>query len=165
MKGLSFALALFLAVGCAGPSSTSAPVSLDPGALLALDGADLDGNVVALRSLVNEGKPAAVIFWQTWCKPCLAKTPQLAADARTWGDRIAFVGVVSGGDSTVREDEVKRIVSEHSVPYPQVRDRDLSWARAFGIEGTPTIVVIDGEGAVRYRGNQLPPDWGAVLRP
>ena len=166
MKVLLLALAPLLAAGCgAAPVSGRAPVELDPVALLALRGDDLDGNAVHLGSLVDAGKPAAVIFWQTWCESCLEEAPRLAKDARAWGDRIAFVGVVPGPDDVVRESEVRRVAAEHALPYRQVRDRDLAWTKAFRVQGTPVVVVIDGEGRVLFRGHGAPSDWGAFLLP
>ncbi len=31
----------------------------------------LDGKSINTKDLSNEGKPFAVCFWATWCKPCL----------------------------------------------------------------------------------------------
>ena len=44
--------------------------------------------------------------------------------------------------------------------YPQVRDRDLALTDTFDVRGTPTVVVIGLDGAVAYRGHELP-DWEA----
>jgi thiol-disulfide isomerase/thioredoxin len=140
-------------------------VQLDAGALLALKGTDVDGESIHLGALAETGKPTAVIFWQTWCAPCLRETPRLAKAAKEWGDRITFVGVVPGPDSSVREDEVRRLAEEHALPYPQVRDRELAWSKAFQVQGTPTIFVLDREGHVLFSGHRSPGDWGAFLTP
>ena len=41
----------------------------------------------------------------------------------------------------------------------QVRDRGADIARRFNVRGTPTIVVIDPDGRISFRGHQLPDAW------
>ena len=164
MKILLAAIALLLACGCgATPSSSSTLVPLDAPALLALHGTDIDGRAVDLGALAGAGKPVAVIFWQTWCKSCLEEAPRLARDAKAYGDRIAFLGVVPGPDDAVDEDEVRRLATKFGLPYPEVRDRDLVWTKAFAITGTPTLLLLDAKGRTLYRGHRPPADWGALL--
>ncbi len=70
--------------------------------------------------------------------------------------------MVSGPDTSVDEDALTLTIQRLGLTYPQVRDRDLSLTRAFDVQATPTIVVLDGEGDVVYRGSTLP-RWDALI--
>jgi hypothetical protein len=74
---------------------------------------------------------------------------------------VAFFGVVPGTDERVDDGEVRRVASELGFPYPQVRDRDLALTERFDVQGTPTILVLEGNGELVYRGHRAPPDWNA----
>jgi hypothetical protein len=67
--------------------------------------------------------------------------------------------VVTGPDDVVDEGEVRRMAQKLGLPYPQARDRSAALARRFGVQGTPTIVVVEPTGRVAYNGHELPPDW------
>jgi len=120
---------------------------------------DMDGGTHDLDEALQAGRPVALIFWQTWCASCIEEAPQLAADARAHGDEILFVGVVPGPDDYVDDGEVEQMAAKLGLPYPQVRDRDLSLSRRFEVKGTPTIVVLGKGGRILYNGHRPPEDW------
>jgi len=164
-------LALLLAgVAClAGCGSTSSSTSTDTGGapLAPVTGplvvVDRSGTSHDLQASLRAGRPVALVFWQSWCKSCLEEAPGLAAAARELDGRMEFVGVVPGPDASVDETALDAAIARFELPYPQVRDRDLSLTQRFGIEGTPTIVVLGSGGQVVYRGHRAPEDWSALL--
>lgn len=156
---------LFLAalpLACAGPAerTTSMKVSLPTTRLVV---SDMDGNTADLSRTMEAGKPVALVFWQTWCASCLAEAPELVEAARMYGDEIAFFGVVPGPDDTVDDGKVREVAGRLGLSYPQIRDRDLALTRRFSVEGTPTILVLESEGKLLYRGHRVPDDWSSLL--
>lgn len=155
------ALALGAVASCASGPSPARTTEVAVPASLAMT--DIDGRDLDLDAALADGKAVALVWWQTWCSSCKREAPELVAAARQHGDRVTFVGIVPGADSNVDDGEVRETAQELGLVYPTVRDRDLAWTRAFGIEGTPTIVVLRGSPAqVVYRGHR-PPDFGALV--
>jgi thiol-disulfide isomerase/thioredoxin len=164
-------LAVSALVGCAGPGGDSrvgsgggagggAAREARPPAPLVVT--DMQGVTHDLDRALADGKAVALVWWQTWCASCKREAPALVAAAEQYRDRVTFVGIVPGEDSNVDDGKVRATEKELGLNYPTVRDRDLALTRAFGIEGTPTIVVLRGTPAeVVYRGHQ-PPDFGAL---
>ncbi|MEZ6017717.1 MAG: TlpA disulfide reductase family protein [Planctomycetota bacterium] len=161
--GLGVALAAcgWLAAGCAatGGGTTSAVVP----ASLAMS--DLDGVRHDLDAELAKGRAVTLVFWQTWCASCKAEAPALVRAAVAHADHMTFVGVVPGTDATVDDDEVRRVASELGLPYPTVRDRDLALTESFQVQGTPTIIVLEGSPArIVFAGHRPPSDFGAFGR-
>ena len=166
MKRLIFLL-LILASGCgARPTVTQDTPSPSPGGAVSegLGFRDMAGKLHDVDSVLGQGHAVALVFWQTWCKPCLREMPELVKADLQHSPRLSFYGIISGPDKDVDEARVKTIVGRFGVRYPQVRDRDLRLSKIFGVEGTPTIVILGSGGSVLYRGHRLPDNWAAFTK-
>ena len=166
MKRLIFLL-LILCQGCGGNTPEKLNVRDSTPALKTPAGLkfqDMEGKPHDIDSLLGQGQSVALVFWQTWCKPCLREMPDLVAADRRYSPRIRFYGIISGPDKDVDEAKVKNIVGRLGVRYPQVRDRNLRLSRSFGVEGTPTIIVLGAGGSILYRGHRLPDNWAAFTK-
>lgn len=159
--------ALLLCAACASSPAPGANVSMGAHGpdldVHALKLRDYDGGVHDLEALLDSGRPVVLVFWQTWCSPCMHEVPALAAAAREHTN-LYFLGVVPGDAATVDEQEVRRVASRTKMPYPQVLDRDLALTGALEVLGTPTIVVLGKGGKTIYRGHDADVPWGELGR-
>lgn len=156
---LAILMTLLASCSSSSPRTEHAAKGARPPTLVA---AATDGRSIDLGAELRAGRTVVLVFWQTWCAPCLAEAPRLAQAARQHAGEIAFVGVVSGPDGTVDEEELARTVDRLGLPYPQMRDTDLAWSRAFAIRGTPTIVALRADGSAGWSDHHAPADWNAL---
>lgn len=130
---------------CAGPGATTHLA----GSRLALTSAG--GEVVALEAL-RAGRDATVlVFWSAGC-PCVRRY-QARVDALLDAfpaDRVRVIGVASNAGEPLAE--VLAAASERRVRIPIYRDEDGAVAEALGARSTPTVVVLDRRGEVRFLG-------------
>ena len=158
-------LALCLGLLLSACSSTQSAVDTGAGiADLSLQRTTLSGESLDLDADLASGRAVVLVFWQSWCGACEREAPAAVAASKQLGERARFVGVVPGPDERVDEAEMKAKAEAWGLTYPTLRDRDLALNRAFGITGTPTIVVLRGEREVVYSAHRLPEDWEALLR-
>lgn len=112
-------------------------------------GTTLDGEEFRLSD--HRGKPVVLNVWASWCAPCRAEAPSLAALATELGDQVQFVGL----DTRDSDDAARSFVSRFGVPYPNVIDRDGQLQLLFGDslppQAIPSTVVIDPAGRVAAR--------------
>jgi peroxiredoxin/protocatechuate 3,4-dioxygenase beta subunit len=120
-----------LAIGDEAPlfevkSLTGAPVKLT----------DFRGNYVLLD------------FWATWCGPCIGETPYLVETFERFGDRddFAMIGLSLDDDT--------------DAPLTYTTENNMDWTQAFlgsgggavatdyGVQGIPSIMLIDPEGRI-----------------
>jgi thiol-disulfide isomerase/thioredoxin len=148
------AAALVLATAWNAPAALSAQsggVSLalgTPGPTAALE--DLDGNPVNLLDFVEEGQPAVLEFWATWCEQCEALQPQFDELQARYGDRISVVAVAVGVSQSVRR--VRRHLEDHDPGYPYLFDARGAAVRAYNASTTSIVVMLDANGNVAYTG-------------
>jgi hypothetical protein len=71
--------------------------------------------------------------------------------AAQYGARgVTFVGVDSNADDTL--DDIARVTKDRGVTLPVWRDEGGRLAKALGARTTPTVVLVDASGQVRFRG-------------
>ena len=51
---------------------------------------DLEGNVVNIQSVLDEGVPVVISFWYTTCKPCLQELGAINDVYSDWQDEAEF---------------------------------------------------------------------------
>lgn len=137
------------------------PAEIDTSAPLVV--VDRDGARHDLDAALASGRPVLLVFWQSWCASCLEEAPRLARDSRDLWRRVDFVGVVPGPDASVDEAALDQAIEKYDLPYPQVRDRDLSLTRRFAVDGTPTLILLGEGGQVLYRGHRPPKSWSTFI--
>ncbi|MEZ6020667.1 MAG: TlpA disulfide reductase family protein [Planctomycetota bacterium] len=113
--------------------------------------------------LVHADKPLMLVFWQSWCGSCVAEAPHVQRASRQYSKQLSVAGIVSGPDDSVDATHLQKTILELGLTYPQVRDRDLSLTRLFQITGTPTVIVLNKQREVVYRGHELPPSLEPYL--
>jgi cytochrome c biogenesis protein CcmG, thiol:disulfide interchange protein DsbE len=123
---------------------------------------DVHGKAHDLKTATADGSHIVLVFWQSWCSPCKKEAPVLATAAREHPD-LKFFGVISGPDKAVDEAKVQNFIEKYKLPYPQLRDRDLALTKNYGVEGTPTILVLDEKLNVLYSGHRAPKDWAPFV--
>ena len=109
---------------------------------------DVDGKPVAFQP--GRGKAALVVFWSVFCPMCREMMPGIDRFAARHGDAIRIVGVNLDGKRF--SNAVRAWLKETSPPYPvgldEIRDDFFIASDPYGVEKTPTAVLVDGTGLV-----------------
>jgi len=133
---------------------------LDPEALLAQTptrGRELFAPAFALRDLAGRGgavrledyrgKVTLVNFWASWCEPCRAEFPHMAALYRETTRRDFDIAAIS---DDVSDSQMRAFVSEFKPPFPILVGRGRMKA-AYHFRGLPYSVLLDRQGRVIER--------------
>lgn len=105
---------------------------------------------------VPAARALLVVFWATWCPPCVAETPRLRELAEDPPEHLAVV--VYGHDQDIAA--VRGFFAGEPPPALNFRlDPDQAVARAFGVDKLPaSFLVVEGHRMARFSG---PRDWSA----
>jgi thiol-disulfide isomerase/thioredoxin len=116
---------------------------------------DVDGKPFRLENL--KGKVVLVVFWATWCPPCLAEMPRLNTLAEAFQSRgLELLGVnVDAHHEDIKDAKqaipiVRHALIEQNVAWPNVLNDDGpgNIAEAYGISTLPANLLIGRDGAV-----------------
>jgi thiol-disulfide isomerase/thioredoxin len=107
------------------------------------------------------GHPVLLFFWAHWCGDCKAEGPILASLAATYASKglmligpTKLYGYAAGGDAASPAAEKQYIQKVRETYYPALAAMPVPVSGAnflnYGASTTPTIVLLDAAGVVRY---------------
>jgi thiol-disulfide isomerase/thioredoxin len=107
------------------------------------------------------GHPVLLFFWAHWCPDCKALGPDIAAIRKTYGPKgLAVIGptrlygYVAGGEDAAPAVERRYIEKVRAQFYAALADMPVPVSAnnflSYGASTTPTLVLIDAAGIVRY---------------
>jgi thiol-disulfide isomerase/thioredoxin len=104
----------------------------------------LDGSTMPLA--LAPGRVTFVNVFATWCPPCKAETPDLAAfAARGSAKGIDVIGI----DQEETPDQVRAFAEHYDIRYRLVIDQRRETKDMLGARVIPRTIVVDGKGIVR----------------
>lgn len=128
------------AIGMSAPTLTGfnfdgTPVTLDPGA---------------------DGRATMIVFLAHWCPHCNREVPVLI-DWKVQGSvpaSLSVVGITTATRSDYPNYPPSQWIKKVEWPWAVFPDSETAdAARAYGLQGYPTFVVVDKNGIVRFRGS------------
>jgi len=118
-----------------------------PGRMPSVAVQDEGGRPVRLADL--PGEVVVVNLWATWCAPCVAEMPTLAALQKAYDGRVNVVPVSM--DVTAKAGEARAFIARH----PPLRFyHDPNWAVSAAAQarrGLPTTIIYGDDGVERAR--------------
>lgn len=99
--------------------------------------------------LLYKGKPTFLIFWFTFCEPCLDELPSLNKPKNKFGDEVNFIAM------TVEDsDQIERVLGDREFNFTHVIDaRD--YIDKYDIKTYPKIVIADDNAVIKKIYNRL----------
>jgi peroxiredoxin len=128
--------------GCSS-TSNAAGISSHPDFALK----NLQGDTVSLSDL--RGKVVLINFWAVSCPPCVEEMPTFQSLYRDWAARtdVVFLAINTGESAGTVND----FMQANKYTFTALLDSQYKATEDFQIQYTPTTVLIDKDGNLKYR--------------
>lgn len=96
-----------------------------------------------------------VVFWATWCRPCVQSIPKLSRMQRQYRDE----GLVIIGVSDEDKDDVQSFLRrrardiEYRIAIDERNRTKRAWMRAANRDGIPSAFIVDRRGRIQFIGS------------
>jgi thiol-disulfide isomerase/thioredoxin len=97
-----------------------------------------------------------LVFWATWCQPCLMEMPALVKLHGKYGDRNFRVVSINVDDPEGQK--VKAISREYGINYPVLIGNEEVMKQFGGVTALPTSFLIGRDGRIREKLQGLRPE-------
>jgi len=122
---------------------------------------DLDAQKHSLKDLRGK-RVVHVVFWATWCVPCLQEIPTLrAVQEKYQGRGLQILGIVVNMSQTV--DGVRTTARDLKINYPILWDDGREVQDRYNVSAIPQNFLIGKDGVIRYVGTSLPPNYETLV--
>lgn len=102
-------------------------------------------------------KPAALIFWATWCGPCqieISRVRELAAENKIKAEQVYLLSIAEDPEL------ILKTATERNYPFHLLHDMNGDAFNFYKVRATPTTVFIDQAGKISWIGTGLSPTLG-----
>jgi thiol-disulfide isomerase/thioredoxin len=103
----------------------------------------------------KDDKVTLIVFWATWCQPCLMEIPTLIELQGKYGSRGFRVVAVNIDDP--EGNKARAILEKFGVNYPVVMGNERTIDRFGGLSGIPTSILIGRDGMIKDKIEGLAP--------
>ena len=132
-------IAVTLCIGAALPAAAQLP---------SVQVKDLSGKTIDTATLSNDGKPFAISFFATWCKPCQRELRAIAEVYPDWQDETGMKMYIVSIDEAQNVSKVKPLVDGEGWEYEVLLDTNSDFFRSLGLQSVPHMLVFDGNGQI-----------------
>ena len=132
-------IAVTLCIGTALPAAAQLP---------SVQVKDLSGKTIDTATLSNDGKPFAISFFATWCKPCQRELRAIAEVYPDWQDETGMKMYIVSIDEAQNVSKVKPLVDGEGWEYEVLLDTNSDFFRSLGLQSVPHMLVLDGNGQI-----------------
>lgn len=116
---------------------------------------DLEGNAISLSDF--RGRPVLLNIMHTWCVPCNASAPDMAAAFEANKDKGLVILAV---DVEEPAEAVEAFIAKYGLTYPFVLDPNGEVVRQYRVRGVPTSYFLDANGVIRaIQPGELTREW------
>ena len=115
---------------------------------------DLSGSEFSMKTTLAAKKGVLIFFWSIFCEPCKAELPVIQDLSRKFREQgMEFVGVSI--DGSPMKDAIAAFLKQEDYGFQALLDElnpDESFVVSdpYGVAGTPTLYIIDGQGIVKF---------------
>lgn len=105
-----------------------------------------EGKTFNLKDFNDNNKATLVVFWATWCKPCIDELDNIAYYYKDWSEQADFNLVSICIDDSRTSSTVKSFVRGRDWPFVVLLDENQDLKRTLNVTDIPFYCIYDTKG-------------------
>ena len=118
---------------------------------------DLMNKKVDTKTFNNNGKPMFIMFWATWCKPCIQELKAVNDVYQDWQEETGVKIIAISIDDSRNSKKVAPFVKGRDWKYEVYLDENSDFRRAMNVNNPPHSFLIDSTGNIVWQHNGYAP--------
>ena len=118
---------------------------------------DMKNKKVDTKTFSNDGKPFIILFWATWCKPCIQELKAIHDVYDDWKDETGVKIITISIDDSRSSKKVAPFVKGRNWNFDVYIDENSDFRRAMNVNNPPHSFIVDGKGNVVWQHNGFAP--------
>jgi len=118
---------------------------------------DINGNTIDTKTLNNDGKPFVIMFWATWCKPCLIEMKAVHENYEDWQNEYGIKIYAVSIDDSRNSHKVAPFAKGRGWKFNILIDENQDFKRAMNVNNPPHTFIIDSKGNIAWQHNGYAP--------
>jgi len=111
----------------------------------------LDGSTMNSSEMGNTGNPVIILFWATWCRPCIREMTAIADLYGEWKENTGVVIYAVSVDDSRSQPGIAPLVRSRGWAFEFFLDTNGEFKRAMGVVDVPHLFVLNGKGEIIYQ--------------
>lgn len=121
----------------------------------------LNGQRVDLQSYTDQG-PLLLFFWTTWCHYCKSEMHAIQDLQDEYSSKgLQVLGINPGWRDNERR--ARSFRRRQGLDLPLAFDQSMRLGNRFMLQGVPTLILVDNQGKIIYRGHGITSDLRSTL--
>jgi cytochrome c biogenesis protein CcmG, thiol:disulfide interchange protein DsbE len=118
---------------------------------------DMQNKKVDTKTFSNNGRPMIILFWATWCKPCIQELKAFNEVYEDWKKETGVKIIAVSIDDARSSKKVASFVKGRDWKYDVYIDENSDFRRAMNVNNPPHSFLIDGKGNIVWQHNGYAP--------
>lgn len=110
-----------------------------------------DGGVFNTSEMGGLGKPVIIIFWATWCKPCIKELTAIADFYDEWKEKTGVVIYAVSIDDSRTQFNIRPLIKSRGWEYEFYNDPNGDFKRAMGVVDIPHLFILNAKGEIIHQ--------------
>jgi cytochrome c biogenesis protein CcmG, thiol:disulfide interchange protein DsbE len=111
----------------------------------------IDGEDYNTSGILSLGKPVIILFWATWCRPCIKELTAIAELYGEWKEKSGVVIYAVSIDDSRTQFNIRPLIKSRGWEFEFYNDPNGDFKRAMGVVDIPHLFILNAKGEVIHQ--------------